>query len=68
GLFVTGDRASLQRLVSTLCDNAAKYAPEGGKISAEAFPEGRNAVLKGMNLEEGATAVERNGQVGGHHA
>ena len=29
---------------------------------------GRNAVLKGMNLEEGATAVERNGQVGGHHA
>ncbi|MBO2517963.1 MAG: DNA methylase, partial [Clostridiales bacterium] len=29
---------------------------------------GRNAVLKGMNLEEGATAVARNGQIGGHKA
>ncbi|MCR5520879.1 MAG: DNA methylase [Lachnospiraceae bacterium] len=29
---------------------------------------GRNAVLKGMNLEEGATAIERNGQIGGHKA
>lgn len=27
---------------------------------------GRNAILKGMNFEEGATAIERNGQVGGH--
>lgn len=29
---------------------------------------GKNAVLKGMNLEEGATAIQRNGQVGGHKA
>lgn len=29
---------------------------------------GKNAVLKGMNLSEGATARERNGQVGGHKA
>ena len=29
---------------------------------------GKNAVLKGMNLEEGATAIERNGQIGGHKA
>ena len=29
---------------------------------------GKNAILKGMNLEEGATAAERNGQVGGHKA
>lgn len=28
---------------------------------------GKNAILKGMNLEEGATARERNRQVGGHH-
>ncbi len=27
---------------------------------------GKNAVLKGMNLEEGATMKERNGQIGGH--
>ena len=29
---------------------------------------GKNAVLKGMNLEEGATAVKRNSQIGGHRA
>ncbi len=27
---------------------------------------GSNAILKGMNLQEGATATERNGQIGGH--
>ncbi len=29
---------------------------------------GKNAVLKGMNLEEGATTISRNSQVGGHKA
>ena len=29
---------------------------------------GKNAILKGMNLEEGATAKERNQQIGGHKA
>jgi len=29
---------------------------------------GKNAILKGMNLEDGATSVERNNQVGGHKA
>lgn len=29
---------------------------------------GKNAVLKGMNFQEDATARERNGQVGGHRA
>lgn len=29
---------------------------------------GKNAILKGMNLEEGATARERNRQIGGHKA
>ena len=29
---------------------------------------GKNAILKGMNLEEGATAKSRNGQIGGHKA
>ena len=28
---------------------------------------GKNAILKGMNLEEGATARERNQTIGGHH-
>jgi DNA polymerase V len=29
---------------------------------------GKNAILKGMNLEKGATTIERNGQIGGHKA
>lgn len=29
---------------------------------------GKNAILKGMNLEEGATAKDRNGKIGGHNA
>ena len=28
---------------------------------------GKNAILKGMNLEEGATTRDRNEQIGGHH-
>ena len=27
---------------------------------------GKNAILKGMNLEEGGTTIDRNGQIGGH--
>ncbi|NLN05887.1 MAG: DNA methylase [Clostridiaceae bacterium] len=29
---------------------------------------GKNAVIKGMNLEEGSTAMDRNRQIGGHKA
>ena len=29
---------------------------------------GKNAIMKGMNLEEGATAKERNATIGGHKA
>ena len=29
---------------------------------------GKNAILKGMNFEEGATTIDRNNQIGGHKA
>ena len=29
---------------------------------------GKNSVVKGLNMQEGATAMERNKQVGGHRA
>ena len=29
---------------------------------------GKNAILKGMNLEDDATAMDRNAQIGGHKA
>jgi signal transduction histidine kinase len=44
GLRMTGDRASLQRLMSTLCDNAVKYASDG-PIRAEIHAEGKNQVV-----------------------
>ena len=29
---------------------------------------GKNAIVRGMDLEEGATTISRNGQIGGHKA
>ena len=29
---------------------------------------GKNAIIKGMNLQEGGTTIQRNNQVGGHRA
>lgn len=29
---------------------------------------GKNAIIKGLDLEEGATSIARNGQIGGHKA
>ena len=51
-LQMTGDRPSLQRLMSTLLDNAVKYTPEGGNILAEAVPEGKHAVIRVSNTVE----------------
>ncbi len=31
------------------------------------YKYGKNAILKGMNLEEGATTIDRNRQIGGHN-
>lgn len=43
GVHVTGDAAMLGRLVSILCDNAVKYAPEGDAI-AVTLRRGRRGV------------------------
>ena len=40
----------------------AKMEIENEKITV------KNAILKGMNLQEGATTVDRNNQIGGHKA
>ena len=39
-----------------------------GAILAIQKKYGKNAILKGMNFEEGAMTRERNGQIGGHRA
>ena len=48
-LMVRGDRASVQRLLSTLMDNAVKYASAEGSIRVSAIAEGRHAVLTVSN-------------------
>ena len=62
-LTVTGDRPSLQRLISTLCDNAAKYTPEGGTILAESAADGRSAVLRVSNTVETPLTKEQCAQL-----
>ena len=48
-LMVRGDRASVQRLLSTLMDNSVKYASAEGSIRVSARAEGRYAVLTVSN-------------------
>ena len=50
-LQMKGDRASIQRLMSTLCDNAVKYA-SAGPIRAEIRGEGTNIILQVSNPVE----------------
>ena len=45
---------------------AGAKAAAGGARHQEQIRQ--NALLKGMNLEKGATAIERNGKIGGHNA
>ena len=62
-LRMTGDRASIQRLMSTLCDNAVKYTPDGGNIRAEAVAEGKYAVIRVSNPVEKPLTKEQCAQL-----
>ena len=48
-LTLRGDRASVQRLLSALLDNAVKYAPAESSIRVSARGEGRHIVLTVSN-------------------
>ena len=48
-LAVHGDRASIQRLISTLCDNAVKYAAGEGPIRAQAKMDGKRVLFSISN-------------------
>lgn len=70
------DRDGMEQL--DLFGDAQRRAEEGAAMDREKRMQqailrikkryGKNAILRGMNLEEGATAVSRNGQIGGHKA
>ena len=52
-------------------ENTKKEAKEDEQIKLAMLKikhkYGKNAILKGMNLQERATTIERNRQIGGHH-
>lgn len=48
-LHLSGDEAMLKRLVSILCDNAVKYAPEGDEIVVMLKRGGKGVVLSTEN-------------------
>jgi len=54
-----GDRASIQRLISILLDNAVKYVPAGGRILASARTDGRFALLTVANDVEKPLSEEQ---------
>ena len=54
-----------------LFTDAQKQEREKKRLKAELMIKrrfGKNAIVKGMDLQEGATTIERNGQIGGHRA
>lgn len=54
-----------------LFTDAQKQEREKKRLKAELLIKkrfGKNAIVKGMDLQEGATTIERNGQIGGHRA
>ena len=57
-LLMTGDRASIERLMSILCDNAVKYASDG-PICAEIRSEGKNILLQVSNPVEEPMSKEQ---------
>ena len=54
-----------------LFTDVQKQEKEKKRLKAELLIKkrfGKNAIVKGMDLQEGATTIERNGQIGGHRA
>ena len=54
-----------------LFTDVQKQEREKKRLKAELLIKkrfGNNAIIKGMDLQEGATTVDRNGQIGGHRA
>lgn len=66
-------KARQQTLFATIEDEAEAQADAKERKMQEAVLGikarfGKNAILRGTSLEEGATAIERNQQIGGHRA
>ena len=65
-LFTDYAKLARQQEAEAAADAREKRLQEAALSIRDRF--GKNAMLKGMNLEEGGTTIQRNGQVGGHRA
>ena len=65
-LFTDYTLLEKQKEAEDAADAREKKMQKATLLLRERF--GKNAVLKGMNFEEGATTIMRNGQIGGHRA
>jgi len=65
-LFTDYKKRDMERAEEKKADEKEKRMQKATLLLQEKF--GKNAVLKGMNLNEGATTIQRNGQIGGHKA
>ncbi len=65
-LFTDYDALEVQRAEEQAADEKEKRIQQATLMLQQKY--GKNAVLKGMNLMNGGTTIERNGQIGGHRA
>ncbi len=65
-LFTDYEALTRQKEEEAAADAKEKRLQEAALDIQERF--GKSAMIKGMNLEEGAMTIKRNGQVGGHRA
>jgi DNA polymerase V len=65
-LFTDYAALEKQKESEDAADRKEKKLQKAALAMQERF--GKNAVLKGMNLQKGATTIQRNGQIGGHRA
>lgn len=69
--LVANDVLDVSYEEADLFTDVEKQEKEKKRLKAELLIKkrfGKNAIIKGMDLQEGATTVERNGQIGGHRA
>ncbi|MBQ6610135.1 MAG: DNA methylase [Oscillospiraceae bacterium] len=65
-LFTDYDEQEKQKAEEEAADKKERRIQQATLMLQQKY--GKNAVLKGMNLLEGGTTIERNGQIGGHRA
>ena len=65
-LFTDYEALEKQRAKEAAADEKEKKLQKATLLLQSKF--GKNAILKGMNLQEGATTILRNSQIGGHRA